>query len=262
MTRERGEKIAVLAIDPSSSVSGGSILGDKTRMSTLASSEMVFIRPTPSRGAAGGVAQHTREAILLCEAAGYRNIVVETVGVGQTETAVHSMVDVFLLVLLSGAGDELQGIKRGVMELADLILINKADEENRAAAERTLAETRSVLHFFPGSGSGWTPRAMTCSAITGDHIPEIWSAILEHAAVTTASGWRDHHRRQQAKDWMRQSLDHALRQLLVSHPLLRDHLDACERDVIEGRTTPLRATRSLLEMYTHAPTGLSQGSHD
>ena len=159
LIEDQKQKVAVLAIDPSSQLSGGSILGDKTRMTTLAASEMAFIRPSPSRGIAGGVAQRTREAMLLCEAAGYRNILVETVGVGQSETAVHEMVDFFLLVTLAGAGDELQGIKRGVMELADVVAVNKADGPNVAAAERARAEAQNALHFFPGAESGWTPRS-------------------------------------------------------------------------------------------------------
>ena len=154
---EQKQKVAVLAIDPSSQISGGSILGDKTRMTSLAASEMAFVRPSPSRGMAGGVAQRTREAMLLCEAAGYGNILVETIGVGQSETAVHEMVDFFLLITLAGAGDELQGIKRGVMELADLVAVNKADGANVAAAERARAEAQNALHFFPAAGSGWTP---------------------------------------------------------------------------------------------------------
>ena len=174
---ERRQKVAVLAIDPSSQLSGGSILGDKTRMTSLAASEMAFIRPSPARGSFGGVAQRTRETMLLCEAAGYRNIIVETVGVGQSETAVHDMVDLFVLVLLAGAGDELQGIKRGVMELADLVVINKADGDGVAAAERAVAEANHALHFFPGSPSGWTPRAFACSAHTGRGIPDLWNCV-------------------------------------------------------------------------------------
>ena len=153
---EQGQKVAVLAIDPSSQISGGSILGDKTRMKSLASSDMAFIRPSPSRGSLGGVAQRTREAMLLCEAAGYQNILVETVGVGQSETAVHEMVDFFLLITLAGAGDELQGMKRGVMELADIVAVNKADGTNFSAAERARADAQNALHYFPSSQAGWT----------------------------------------------------------------------------------------------------------
>jgi LAO/AO transport system kinase len=247
---ERKQKVAVLAIDPSSQISGGSILGDKTRMPTLAASEMAFIRPSPSRGIAGGVAQRTREAMLLCEAAGYRNILVETIGVGQSETAVHEMVDFFLLITLAGAGDELQGIKRGVMELADLVAVNKADGANAAAAERARAEAQNALHFFPGSGSGWTPRAVSCSAMTGAGIRELWECVLEYAALTRANGWFGASRREQQKRWMHEMIEQTLRQRFEAHPAVRHSMEALERDVTEGRTTPFRAARVLLEMYS------------
>jgi LAO/AO transport system kinase len=248
---EYGEKVAVLAVDPSSERSGGSVLGDKTRMATLAASEMAFIRPSPSRGSFGGVAQRTREAMLLCEAAGYRNIIVETVGVGQSETAVHNMVDFFLMVTLAGAGDELQGIKRGVMELADLVAINKADGENAAAAERAVAETNNALHFLSASPSGWTPRAMACSALTGRGIREVWKLVLEHAAMTHASGWFDENRREQRGRWMHETLELGLRQFFSAHPLICMRMEALEREVLDGQTTPFRAARTLLEMYSN-----------
>ena len=162
--RQRGEKVAVLAVDPSSQVSRGSILGDKTRMETLANDDRAFIRPSPSGGSLGGVARRTRETMLLCEAAGYRNVLVETVGVGQSETAVRSMVDFFLLLMLAGAGDELQGMKRGIVEMTDLIAFNKADGDNRAKAEAARREYESALHLFSSAGTGWTPRVITCSA--------------------------------------------------------------------------------------------------
>lgn len=247
------QNLAVLAIDPSSQLSGGSILGDKTRMGSLASCERVFIRPSPSRGSFGGVAQHTREAMLLCEAAGYRNILVETVGVGQSETAVHGMVDCFVLVLLAGAGDELQGIKRGVMELADLVVINKADGARLAAAERTVAEANHALHFFPGSPSGWTPSAFACSGHTGHGIPELWNRVLEHSAITKANGWFDRNRREQRRRWMRESVEQGLGQLFSTHPLVRARMEAFEAEVVAGRTTPFRAARALLEMYAGCP---------
>ena len=240
----------MLAIDPSSQLSGGSILGDKTHMTTLAASEMAFIRPSPSRGIAGGVAQRTREAMLLCEAAGYQNILVETVGVGQSETAVHEMVDFFLLITLAGAGDELQGIKRGVMELADLVAVNKADGANEPAAERTRAEAQSALHFFPAAASGWTPRAMTCSALTGAGIRELWQGVLEYVALTRANGWFGRARRAQQKRWMHEMIEQALRQRFDANSAVRHSMDAMELDVAEGRTTSFRAARVLLEMYT------------
>ncbi len=247
---EKKEKVAVLAIDPSSQISGGSILGDKTRMPTLAASEMAFIRPSPSRGMAGGVAQRTREAMLLCEAAGYRNILVETIGVGQSETAVHEMVDFFLLITLAGAGDELQGIKRGVMELADLVAVNKADGTNVDAAERARAEAQNALHFFPASGSGWTPRAVTCSALTGAGISELWALVLEYTELTRSNGWLAASRREQQRRWMQEMIDQALRQRFDAHSAVRGQIAALERDVAEGRTTPFRAARTLLEAYS------------
>ena len=248
---EKKEKVAVLAIDPSSQISGGSILGDKTRMPTLAASEMAFIRPSPSRGMAGGVAQRTREAMLLCEAAGYRNILVETIGVGQSETAVHEMVDFFLLITLAGAGDELQGIKRGVMELADLVAVNKADGANVAAAERARAEAQNALHFFPASGSEWTPRAMTCSALTGAGIRELWECVHEYAAMTRGNGWFAASRREQQRRWMHEMIDQSLRQRFDAHPAVRGQIAVLERDVAEGRTTPFRAARTLLRAYSY-----------
>jgi LAO/AO transport system kinase len=252
---ECGQKVAVLAIDPSSERTGGSILGDKTRMATLAASEMAFIRPSPSRGSFGGVAQRTREAMLLCEAAGYRNIIVETVGVGQSETAVHNMADFFLLVTLAGAGDELQGIKRGVMELADVVAINKTDGENVAAAGRAVAEANNALHFLPGSSSGWTPRAMVCSALTGRGIAEIWNCVREHAALTHANGWFDENRREQRRRWMHETLELGLRQFFSAHPLIRLRMETFEREVLDGQTTPFRAARTLLEMYSNLGSG-------
>jgi LAO/AO transport system kinase len=252
LVEECEQKVAVLAIDPSSQLTGGSILGDKTRMISLASSDRAFIRPTPARGSFGGVAQRTREAMLLCEAAGYRNILVETVGVGQSETAVHDMVDFFLLITLAGAGDELQGIKRGVMELANLVVVNKADGENLAAAERTLIETKHALHFFPGSPSGWTSRAIVCSALTGRGISEVWNCVLEHVAISRASGWFDRNRRDQRRRWMQESLEQGLRQFFSANPEIRARLDSLECEVLEGNTTPFRAARTLLEMYSNS----------
>ncbi len=245
-----GQKVAVLAIDPSSQLSGGSILGDKTRMTSLASSEMAFIRPSPSRGISGGVAQHTREAMLLCEAAGFRNILVETVGVGQSETAVHAMVDFFLLIALAGAGDELQGIKRGVMELADLVVINKADGENLPAAERARAEAQNALHYLPSSLSGWTPRALTCSALTGKGIDSLWNCVLEHSAQTKANGWFSRTRREQAQKWMHEIIQQGLQQRFEAHPAIRNRIAAVEQEVRAGRKPSFQAARELLEIYS------------
>jgi len=245
-----GQNLAVLAIDPSSQLSGGSILGDKTRMNELAQSELAFIRPSPARGAFGGVAERTREAILLCEAAGYRNIFVETVGVGQAETAARNMVDFFLLVALAGAGDDLQSIKRGAMELADLVAINKADGPNLAAAERARAEVENALHFFPRSESGWMPRALACSALTGAGISDLWTCIQEHATFTTANGWRSHARREQARRWMHELIDQDLRRRFAAHPGVRSRMAAIEQEVLDSLVPPFRAARTLLEIYS------------
>jgi LAO/AO transport system kinase len=196
------------------------------------------------------VAQRTREAMLLCEAAGYRNILVETVGVGQSETAVHEMVDFFLLVTLAGAGDELQGIKRGVMELADLVAVNKADGANVAAAERARAEAQNALHFFPAAESAWTARAMICSAQTGAGIRALWDCVLEYATLTRANGWFAKARREQQRRWMHEMIDQALRQKFDTHPAVRNYVAALESDVAEGRTTSFRAARMLLDAYT------------
>jgi LAO/AO transport system kinase len=251
----------VLAIDPSSQLSGGSILGDKTRMKSLAASEMAFIRPSPSGGSLGGVAQRTREVMLLCEAAGYQNIIVETVGVGQSETAVHDMVDFFLLIMLAGAGDELQGMKRGVMELADLVVINKADGSNRAAAEKARTEAQNALHYFPSSQAGWTPRALTCSARTGNGIPELWNCVLAYIALTKANGYFGLARRNQMKQWMHEIIQNGLRRQFESHPAIQKRLEALEQDVVQGRTTSFRAARALLDIYT-APSPADPHSRD
>lgn len=250
---ERGETVAVLAIDPSSQLSGGSILGDKTRMTFIAASDSAFIRPAPSRGAPGGVAQHTREAILLCEAAGYRNILVETVGVGQSETAVREMVDFFLLITLAGAGDELQGIKRGVMELADMVAVNKADGDNIRAAERARIEVENALHFLPSSPSGWVPRAMACSAHTGHGVADLWSTVLEFAASTRANGWFQLRRREQARRSMRENLELALMQLFRSDPKVQTLLAELEEQVFAGQITAFAAVHNLFALFASRP---------
>ena len=249
LVEERQQKIAVLAVDPTSQISGGSILGDKTRMTALAVSESAFIRPSPTRGAAGGVAQNTREAMLLCEAAGYSNILVETVGVGQTETAVRGMVDFFLLITLAGAGDELQGIKRGVMELADAVVVNKADGANVKSAEKARGEIENALHLFPMAASGWAPRTLTCSARTGKGIRELWSAVEEHAALTRGNGWRQAVRNEQQRQWMRELIEHGLRQHFDTDPQVRERMAVLEREVVEGQTTSFRAAQMLLDAY-------------
>ena len=252
---KQAQKVAVLAVDPTSQLSGGSVLGDKVRMASLAASDMAFIRGSPSRGAFGGVAQRTRESMLLCEAAGYRNILIETVGVGQCEAAVYDMVDFFILVAITGAGDEVQGLKRGLMELADVVLINKADGENLRAAEQTVAETTRAQHLLRRAPSEYAPRAIACSAHTGRGIAELWNCVLEHAALTKANGWFDANRCDQRRRWMHEAVQDGLRQFFNSHPLIRIRMGAFEREVLAGRTTPFRAARMLLDMYSNLASG-------
>ncbi|MCL4814700.1 MAG: methylmalonyl Co-A mutase-associated GTPase MeaB [Vicinamibacteraceae bacterium] len=247
LVRDRGERVAVLTVDPSSPISGGSILGDKTRMERLAVEEAAFIRPSPSRGHLGGVARRTRETMLLCEAAGFDTVIVETVGVGQSETAVRSMTDFFLLLMLPGAGDELQGIKRGIMEMIDAMAINKADGENEALASRTRAEYASALHLFPAA-DGWVPRVVTCSALTGAGIPELWDLVLEHRAEQERNGHLVRRRRGQALTWMRELVTDGLQALLRAHPAASVRLPALEQAVADGTTTPFAAARELLAL--------------
>jgi len=249
LTDDRGEAVAVLTIDPSSPVSGGSILGDKTRMEKLATHERAFVRPSASRGHLGGVARRTREAMLLCEAAGYPHVFVETVGVGQSETTVRSMVDFFLLLMLPGAGDELQGMKRGILEMTDLIAINKAEGGNRRRAQRARHEYESALHLFPAAADGWNPRVVTCSALTREGVPEIWEAVLEHRALMESNGWFDRHRSEQALEWMREALLFGLEQEIRRDPAVGRRLGAVQQDVLHGRVSPFRAARDLLTLF-------------
>jgi LAO/AO transport system kinase len=252
VTRDRGEKLAVLAIDPSSEISHGSILGDKTRMAKLANDERAFIRPSPSGGSLGGVSRRTRETMLLCEAAGYRNIMVETVGVGQSETAVRSMVDFFLLLILAGAGDELQGMKRGIIEMTDLLAINKADGSNRRRAEATRREYEGALRLFPAPPTGWTTRVVTCSAVTRDGVPQLWEAVLEHDRFMKETGWFERTRRQQVKSWMYEMIDYGLKARFRNHPVIREALPDSEHQVVEGQVSPFRAAQRLLDLYTES----------
>jgi LAO/AO transport system kinase len=246
LTRALGETVAVLSVDPSSPISGGSILGDKTRMERLATDDRAFIRPSASRGHLGGVARRTREAMLLCEAAGYQNVFIETVGVGQSETTVRSMVDFFLLLMLAGAGDELQGMKRGILEMTDLIAINKADGDNRRRAERARHDYAAALHLFPAAADGWTPRVLTCSAMSREGIAEVWQAVLEHRALLAGNGWLARRRQEQALEWLRDALLYGLEQDIRRDETIAGRLSAIERDVLEGRVSPFRAARDLL----------------
>ena len=252
LTRNLHKKVAVLAIDPSSQVSRGSILGDKTRMEALANDERAFIRPSPSGGSLGGVSRRTRESMLLCEAAGYHNIIVETVGVGQSETAVRSMVDFFLLLMLAGAGDELQGMKRGIMEMTDLIAINKADGANKRRAEVARREYEGALRLFPTPATGWVTRVVACSAVTRDGIPQLWETVCEHDQFLKSSGWFERRRREQVKSWMYEMIDYGLKEQFRNHPLVRENLPVYEQQVLQGRVSSFRAARQLLDLYTES----------
>jgi LAO/AO transport system kinase len=249
LIRERGERVAVLSVDPSSPVSGGSILGDKTRMERLALEESAFIRPSPARGHLGGVARRTRETLLLCEAAGYQNVLVETVGVGQSETAVRSMTDFFLLLMIAGAGDELQGIKRGIIEMLDAMAINKADGDNKRRAERARIEFSGALHLFPAPPDGWSPRVLTCSSITGEGIPELWDMILEHRRLLEGNGHLAARRSLQALQWMNELVSLGLEDLFRGDPAVAGRLPALQDAVRRGRVTPFAAARELLARF-------------
>ncbi len=222
LVRDRGERVAVLSVDPSSPISGGSILGDKTRMERLALEDAAYIRPSPARGFLGGVARHTRETILLCEAAGFGTILVETVGVGQSETAVRSMTDFFLLLLLPGAGDQLQGIKRGIIEMVDAIAITKADGDMRRLPNARASSTAAALHLFPAPADGWNPPVVTCSAVTPAGIGDIWDLVLDHRAQMEADGQLASRRRAQSIAWMRELVGTGLDVAFRAHPRVAD----------------------------------------
>jgi LAO/AO transport system kinase len=240
-----GRRVAVLAVDPSSAVSGGSILGDKTRMERLAQHPNAFIRPSPSRGTLGGVAEKTREAILLCEAAGYGVIIVETVGVGQSEVAVAGMVDMLVLLQLPHAGDELQALKKGIIELADLVVINKADLDARAA-ELARAQAQNVLTLLAPASPDWTPPVLAVSALSGAGVPELWAEVARFEAALTTNGELQAKRRRQAGDGMGGLIDAELRARFRHHPAVRDSLDRLTAVVSRGAMTPSAAARQLL----------------
>ena len=242
-------KPAILAIDPSSERSGGSIMGDKTRMELLSADPMAFIRPSPSGGSLGGVARKTRESIILCEAAGFDTIIVETVGVGQSETAVHSMVDFFLLLMLAGAGDELQGIKRGIMEMADAIAINKADGNNLEKAMLARTEYETALHLFPPSPSGWTPPALNCSARMNSGIKEIWKTINDYIQLTRQNGYFGTKRNEQAKYWMYESIHDRLKTHFYENHSVIEKKNNLEKDVLNNRISSFDAANELLNSY-------------
>jgi LAO/AO transport system kinase len=245
----RGKKLAVLAIDPSSERSKGSILGDKTRMEQLSVDPDAFIRPSPSAGSLGGVARKTRETIILCEAAGFDTIFIETVGVGQSETAVHSMTDFFLLLMLAGAGDELQGIKRGIMEMADAIAITKADGENIQKAGLAATQYRSALHLFPKSQSEWEPQVVLCSAVSQMGIPEIWDTINTYITHTQKNDFFANNRREQAKYWMYETINETLHNKFYHHPDIEKEIAGFEQLVLDDKISSFTAAKQLLQKY-------------
>ncbi|MBQ7661849.1 MAG: methylmalonyl Co-A mutase-associated GTPase MeaB [Prevotella sp.] len=247
--KEKGGKLAVLAIDPSSERTKGSILGDKTRMEKLALHPDSFIRPSPSAGSLGGVARKTRETIILCEAAGYDKIFVETVGVGQSETACHSMVDFFLLIQVAGTGDELQGIKRGIMEISDGIVINKCDGDNVDRCHMAATNFRNALHFFPKPDSGWLPQVLCYSGFYGTGIKEIWDMIYSYIDFVKDNGYFDYRRNEQAKYWMYESINEHLRMNFYNNPLIQQQLEQAERVVLAGQKTSFVAAQQLLDDY-------------
>ncbi|HXY94719.1 MAG TPA: methylmalonyl Co-A mutase-associated GTPase MeaB [Acidimicrobiia bacterium] len=240
----RGHRVAVLAVDPSSTRSGGSILGDKTRMEDLTRSPDAFVRPSPTRGTLGGVARRTREAMLLCEAAGFDVVLIETVGVGQSEVKVAAMVDLFLVLVAPGAGDELQGLKRGIMELADVVVVNKADGELATAAGVTAADYGSALHLVRPRVPGWTPRVLTCSALLGEGIDEVWDTVLEFRSAVGAD--LDDLRAEQAKEWMWSEVTEALLEALRADRTVARLASRLEHDVAAGKTTPSAAAQAVV----------------
>jgi LAO/AO transport system kinase len=244
-----GKKVAVLAVDPSSTISHGSILGDKTRMEELVKDKNAYIRPSASGETLGGVARKTRESITLCEAAGFDTIIIETVGVGQSETAVHSMVDFFLLLKISGAGDELQGIKRGIMEMADAIVINKADGDNIKKASLAKTEFNRALHLFPSKKSGWVPASSTCSAITHVGIAEVWQTVIQYLELTKGNNYFFDKRKEQNQYWMMETIDDRLKSHFYDHPEIDKLLEETKKAVQNDEISPFAAARLLLEKY-------------
>ncbi|MGG7034648.1 MAG: methylmalonyl Co-A mutase-associated GTPase MeaB [Flavobacterium sp.] len=244
-----GKKVAVLAVDPSSTISHGSILGDKTRMEELVKDENAYIRPSASGETLGGVARKTRETIILCEAAGFDTIIIETVGVGQSETAVHSMVDFFLLLKIAGAGDELQGIKRGIMEMADMIIINKADGDNIAKAKLAKTEFNRALHLFPAKKSGWMPRITTCSALTKEGIDDVWQTIFHYFDLVNTNHYFEEKRKDQNQFWMMETINEQLKNHFFNHPEILKLLEENKKAVHDNEISPFAAAQILLEKY-------------
>jgi LAO/AO transport system kinase len=249
---EQGKLVAVLAVDPSSGRTGGSILGDKTRMYRLSMDHRAFVRPSPTSGTLGGVARRTRETMFICEAAGFDTIIVETVGVGQSEITVAQMVDMYLVLMLAGAGDELQGIKKGVLEWADLLAINKADGANATPAQRARRELAHALHYTRREKSAWTPLVRTCSAIEGEGIEEIWTDVLSYREAMQASGEWDHRRRTQGRDWMWSMIREGLEARFLATPEVADRFESVVEAVESGNTTASEAAEELLAMWEHS----------
>lgn len=244
-----GKKVAVLAIDPSSEEGKGSILADKTRMVSLSTDPLAFVRPSPTAGVLGGVAEKTRESIYLCEAAGYEIILIETVGVGQSETEVHSMADFYILILLAGAGDELQGIKRGIMEMVDLVLINKADGENIAKAKNAAQEIARALHFFSSRKSGWVPETKVCSSLEKSGIREVWDTILAFKKLTQENGFFETNRREQLIYWLHKSIKNQLVQGFYENIEIRKKISAIENKIQNQEISVREAAKNLLDIY-------------
>jgi len=244
-----GKKVAVLAVDPTSTLSKGSILGDKTRMQELVKDPNAFIRPSPSGESLGGVARKTRETVILCEAAGFDIVLIETVGVGQSETAVHSMVDFFLLLKLAGAGDELQGIKRGIMEMADAIVINKAEGDNLKRAQHAKVEFERALQLYPPKENGWTPQVSTCSAVDNKGIIEIWEMIVQFLDTTKDYGYFESNRQNQNKYWLMQTIDELLKQQFYRTSAIKENLESMLQKVAEDKISPFRAAEVLMTGY-------------
>lgn len=245
----KGSKLAVLAIDPSSERTKGSILGDKTRMEELSGNPKAYIRPSPSAGSLGGVARKTRETIILCEAAGFDTIFIETVGVGQSETAVHSMVDFFLLLMLAGAGDELQGIKRGIMEMADAIAINKADGNNIDKAGLARIQYENALRLFPPAPSGWKPRVLTCSAFHKKGIDQVWDTVADYLAMAKQNHYFQHRRNEQSKYWMYETINEQLKNGFYENQEIKSRLSGMEAKVLKDELSSFVAARELIELY-------------
>ena len=246
---QEDKKVAVLAIDPTSQVSKGSILGDKTRMMHLSMNERAFIRPSPAGDSLGGVARKTRESIILCEAAGFEVIIVETVGVGQSETAVHSMTDFFLLLLLPGAGDELQGIKRGIVEMADLVAVNKADGEREMMAKQAKAFYKNALHLFPPKENQWIPQVVTCSALSKLGIADIWQLILDYQQFTQANNFFYDNRKAQSTYWLHDTIGQSLKKQFYQDPSVQSRLKAIEQLVLEGKMSSFKGAEELLKTF-------------